>query len=150
MRGTALKIIATCSVLSTAVLVGGALFVLNDRYNWTGQLSDWNSLREAQGRNNELWEFETRQARLLVGDEKLTFFIQVCRPEPTDHPPNGFEATCIGSIAEDMNNDCPAALKKWPDAGNEYLREQSAGSLKFVCRVPVKIPTAGIVLPNLK
>jgi hypothetical protein len=149
MRGVALKVIATCSVLSTAVLVGGAFFMLNDRYNWTGQLSDWNSLREARGRNAELWEFETKQARILVGDEKLAFVMHICRPEPTDHPPSGFEATCVGSIAEDMSKDCPAALKKWPDAGMEYLREQSAGSLKFVCSTPVQNPKSGIVLPNL-
>jgi hypothetical protein len=150
MPGAALKVIATCSVVSAAILVGGALFLLNDRYDWTGQLSDWNSLRQAKGRNAEFWELETKQARLLVGDEKLAFLVRVCRPEPTDHPPNGFEATCIGSIAEDMNKDCSGALKKWPDAGTEYLREQSAGSLKFVCRTLPQTPTSGIVLPNLK
>lgn len=97
--------------------------MLNDRYDWTGELSDWNSLRQAEADNRELWEFETSQARLLVGDEKLAFLVRVCRREPTDHPPNGFEATCVGSIAEDMSKDCPAALKKWPDAGTEYVRE---------------------------
>jgi hypothetical protein len=47
-----------------------------------------------------------------------------------------------------MSKDCPAALKNWPDAGTEYLREQAAGLLKFTC-LPVVRPTTVTALPPL-
>jgi hypothetical protein len=79
-RSPTLKVIAVCSALSTTVLVGGAIFLLNDRYDWTGQLREWNNQRLVDGSNKQLWNFETNQARLLVGDEKLAFIVHVCVP----------------------------------------------------------------------
>jgi hypothetical protein len=82
-----------------------------------------------------------------VGDEKLAFIVRVCVPAPINRATDMFQATCVGEIAEDMSKDCPAALKKWPAAGTEYLAEQASGLLKFTCPPAARSPTITVLPP---
>jgi hypothetical protein len=139
-QATAVRVIATCSVLSTALLLGGALFLLNERYNWTGQLSDWIDDLDRNARFEESWQREIDQARSVVGEDKAAFLVRACVVEPSHR--TLFEALCVREEAEVMSKDCQAALKRMSAVREEYSREAAAGSLKFVCRWVVQARSA--------
>jgi hypothetical protein len=151
MREATLKVIAVCSALSTTVVVGGAIFLLNDRYNWTGQLMEWDRQAGSERELKQFWDARTNEARLLVGDEKLAFIVRGCVPEQTDRPPDMLHAMCVLDIAEVMSKDCPQALKySWVGGtvGTAYRREKAAGLVKFDCPPSVQ-PTTVTALPPL-
>jgi hypothetical protein len=129
-KSLTLPVIATCAVLSTAILAGGAILLLNDRYDWTGQLSEWQENRQRHAEFEEVYQMEIADARDLVGEDKTAFLLRACTADPSH--PTLFDTDCVYQEAKIMSKDCSAALKEVSRVGEEYFRE-SADKRKFAC-----------------
>ncbi|MGO9742171.1 MAG: hypothetical protein ACLPN5_11785 [Roseiarcus sp.] len=139
-----LRIIAICNVISTIILVAGALVFINDRFQLIGALLEWNKerlesnlewnkVRLEHTERHDYFTYQYNKAIELVGVEKSEFIKRVCAP---DNPNDEVDRmnTCITSIAEARARKCSDAFSVYRfDVRAAYEREKAAGTISFAC-----------------